>query len=618
MNMPRPLLLLLAAYLLLGIVYATTTPLFEAPDEQWHYAFVQHVAQGKGLPQQSIPLEHLARQEGSQPPLYYVLAAALTFWVNTTDYPAIVRENPHYGYDVPGIVNDNKNLFIHSGPEQFPYQNTSLAIHLARMLSLLMGAAAVYFTFRLALLLPPLTSSNLNAARAIAAAALVAFTPQFLFISSAVSNDSTIVAVCALALFLLVRAFRVTVTLRHVILIGTVCGLGALAKVSGLALLPLAFVVVGYLNRRSRRGLILCALALLLSFSVVAGWWYVRNLYLYGEVTGTARMLDIFGSRVAPLTADQWHAQLYEVFETYWVGFGWGNIRAPEWVYLAVALALLLGVAGLSVGVWHTRKQPGAALRTYAPLLLLGAWAMIVLISLLRWMMQTQAPHGRLFFPALPALAPLLVIGWLRLVSLAQDVRGRRLRGTKEITPGSSKANIAPALALTRLIPAGLFLFALVAPFWLLAPAYTLPQILSANEIPAIPSRVDIRYDDKLMLLGSQVRPHPLDPRGALQVDLYWRVLAPMDVDYSLNLSALDDKYRVVGARNTFPGHGTLPTTLMAPGLLFHDTYWLPAGAPTGSVQVTVFSRETQQDIPAYDPAGNEITPIVNRFQLGP
>ncbi len=600
---PRTIFALLVIYLLVGILYSTTTPLFEAPDEQWHYAFVQHVAQGRGLPVQSLPLQHLARQEGSQPPLYYLLAAALTFWIDTSDFPGIVWENPHYGYDVPGIVNDNKNLFIHTAQEQFPYHNTALAMHLARLLSLALGALAVYFTYCLTLALvppsQPARSDLRSALTALAAAAFVAFNPQFLFISSAVSNDSAIAAASALTLFLLVRAFSIPPTLRASVFIGIACGLGALAKVSGVAMLPLALLVLAYLNRTNPRQFVLQIAAASVSFALVAGWWYLRNLALYGELTGTTRMIEIFGGRAAPLTVEQWRAQLDEVFETFWIGMGWGNLRAPEWVYLALGLVTALGLAGLVYGFVRRRasadrRSERATLRAHAALLVPAAWTLIVAASLVRWMMLTQAPHGRLFFPALPALAALMAIGWMlwlppRVQSLA-----------------------------FRLAPLPLLALALAAPFLWLAPAYAAPPALTDAEIGAVPARVDIRYGAGLMLLGSRITPHPLDPLGALQVELYWRVLAPMSEDYTLNLAALDENYRVVGSRNTYPGHGTLPTRLMQPGQIIADTYWLPlkTRVPSGSVQVTVFERTTQQDLPAFDPAGNEITPIVNTFQL--
>ncbi len=132
----RGIVLVLVLFVLLGMVYSVTTPLFEAPDEQWHFAFVQYVATQHELPVQTAGTPtHLARQEGSQPPLYYLLAAAATFWVDTSDYPGIVWENPHYGYNVPGVVNDNKNLFIHTSLESFPYHGAAsplLAVHCGR------------------------------------------------------------------------------------------------------------------------------------------------------------------------------------------------------------------------------------------------------------------------------------------------------------------------------------------------------------------------------------------------------------------------------------------------------------------------------------------------------
>ena len=32
---------------------------------------------------------------------------------------------------------------------------------------------------------------------------------------------------------------------------------------------------------------------------VIAGWWYVRNIALYGELTGLLRMVEVAGSRPA-------------------------------------------------------------------------------------------------------------------------------------------------------------------------------------------------------------------------------------------------------------------------------------------------------------------------------
>lgn len=603
-RIPRALFLVLAAFILLGIIYSSTTPLFEAPDEQWHFAFVRYVAQGKGLPVQSLPLQHLARQEGSQPPLYYLVAAALTFWVNTPDFPEIVWDNPHYGYNVPGIVNDNKNLFIHTSLESFPYQNTALALHLARALSILLGAVAVFFTFRLTQTL--LKDTHFSDGTlvptddlAVAAAAIVAFTPQFIFISSAVSNDSTIAALTAVALWLLLRLLRSTPRLRDIIILGIVVGSASLAKVSGLALLPFALVVLVWVERKNPKKLIRDVVVLTGSTGLVAGWWYARNLNLYGELTGTTQMLQIFGARTSPLTIQQLWVQLNEVWQTFWLGFGWGNIRAQSTVYDILAIFFIIAAIGLLLALLKRGPMSGLQLGNPAPFLILASWVLVVFISLLRWMMVTQAPHGRLLFPALPAVAPLLVVGWMHWV------------------PGRLQSRAAQLIAVAVSIPAFL------APFLILAPAYAYPQNLTLTDVEKISRRVEITYDDRIKLLAYSVMPHPAQPHDALQLDLYWQALAPMDHDYSINIAALDPETKVIGSRDSYHGHGMLPTRLMSPGQVFHDVYWLPVQtnplSPTlGYVQVSLYTRKDGNTLSATDPAGNEITPILGRFKILP
>ena len=70
--------LILALHIVLGFMYDRATPIFEAPDEGYHVAFARWLALGNGLPVQQPGQLGDWEQEGSQPPLYYSLAAALT------------------------------------------------------------------------------------------------------------------------------------------------------------------------------------------------------------------------------------------------------------------------------------------------------------------------------------------------------------------------------------------------------------------------------------------------------------------------------------------------------------------------------------------------------------
>ncbi|HOG46951.1 MAG TPA: hypothetical protein PLB78_09950, partial [Anaerolineae bacterium] len=109
----RGIWLVVLAFVVLGTVYSVVTPLFEASDELWHYPFVKHLADGGSLPEQDPA--HLGpwRQEGSQPPLYYALAAAITRWVPTGDLDQILVRNPHADIGIPR-PDGNANMVVHT------------------------------------------------------------------------------------------------------------------------------------------------------------------------------------------------------------------------------------------------------------------------------------------------------------------------------------------------------------------------------------------------------------------------------------------------------------------------------------------------------------------------
>ncbi|MBI3537550.1 MAG: hypothetical protein HY070_08350 [Chloroflexi bacterium] len=443
------------------------------------------------------------------------------------------------------------------------------------------------------------------------AAACAAFVPQFLFISGAVSNDSAIVGLAALALWRLARTRRVAHTPREWFWIGAVCGFAALAKVSGLTLIVLASLVflwhatpkfsianfrfsigaqsaIG--NRKSE--IIFSFFLFAFSFLLVSGWWYARNYFLYGEFTGTEMMLKIFGARAEPMTWELFAAQIAEVRETFWVGFGWGNIRAPSLAYTTFDFVSV--VAGLGIAIGFARERAKRFL-----LIFFATWTLIVLAALIRWMFVTQAPHGRLFFPALPALAPLFVFGITQLV------------------PPRWQMNLARASA------AALCAFALFALAAILTPAYAFPNWSSARDAEKIPQRIEINYGDAMKLLGAEIVPRRVAPGAAITVTLFWQSLALMNDDYSIGLALLDANQRVLSNRASYPGHGLLPTRLWQSGQLLRDAYWLPipreiAAPALAQLQVTLYSRATRRELIAQDAAGRTITPFVARVRIAP
>jgi hypothetical protein len=95
-----------------------------------------------------------------------------------------------------------------------------------------------------------------------------------------------------------------------------------------------------------------------------------------------------------------------------------------------------------------------------------------------------------------------------------------------------------------------------------------------------------------------------------------------MDEDYSIGIHVLDGNQRVIGARDSYPGHGLLPTRLWRPGQIVQDTYWLPVApdAPASGIaqiHISVYTREDKRDLPAFDPNGREVTSIVGQVKIG-
>ncbi|HLG69152.1 MAG TPA: phospholipid carrier-dependent glycosyltransferase, partial [Chloroflexota bacterium] len=271
----------LALYLVLVLIYNSATPIFEASDEFRHYLTIRYIALHHQLPVLQPSDDPFAPwQEAGQPPLYYLLGTALTGWIDTGDIVQNTDFNPHAQAGIPSTSPDSKNLFVHSAAEDFPYHGVSLAAHLVRLLSALMGAATVYLTYRLGRAIAP----GLTAV-ALLAAGLVAFNPQFLFVSASVDNDNLITLASTAALLLLAQIVVSGLTQRRLWLLSGTLGAAVLAKLSGLGLAPLAAVVVGAqgLKLSGWRGAIRLVLALASIPVAVSAWWFVRNQLIYGE-----------------------------------------------------------------------------------------------------------------------------------------------------------------------------------------------------------------------------------------------------------------------------------------------------------------------------------------------
>jgi 4-amino-4-deoxy-L-arabinose transferase-like glycosyltransferase len=548
----RWLYIIAVVYLVLGGSYALTTPIFEASDEFVHYPMVKHLADNSlSLPVQNPAIQTAWQQEGSQPPLYYMLAAVVTGGMDTSDMGYVRRINPHadIGFARP---DGNANMIVHRPDESST--GTFLAVRVIRLLSVLLGLGTVIVTYCLAFHLFPE-----RAVVVVGAAALNAALPMFLFISGSVNNDNLsnlLGNLLTLLIVLLLKRERAP-RLRDYALLGVVTGAGLLAKfnISLLVLLvALALLIVSIRRRNPRPVIIGGAISGGLTI-LIAGWWYLRNLQLYGDPTGLNVFLDIVGRRAIPANAAQLWAERESFTRSFWGVFGGMNVLMPDWVYLLLNIFGGLAILGALAFLLRTALRRTWAFGRWLPALVTLVWIVITFGSYLRWTAETPASQGRLMFGALSSICVWLAVGltwWL---------------------PQRLKHPIMVAAA------GGLALLAAVAPFAVIAPAYVTPAA------PAVVSAAPITFADTgggtLRLHGGEVSDTQAEPGSYADVRLSWEIVAPFAQDWSLFLHLVTQDGVIVGQRDIYPGRGHWALSDLRQGFRWTDqlTIWIPDNA---------------------------------------
>ena len=148
---------------------------------------------------------------------------------------------------------------------------------------------------------------------------------------------------------------------------------------------------------------------------IVAGWWYIRNLVLYGDPFGTTNLLSVTGQRVEPLTLSGLYGELRGLQMSFWGLFGWFSILLPSWTYTLFEMLTALAASGAVIVCVRSLR---ASLVSVAPreqmvnaVGISWVWALISVSLLAYWISVAQGSQGRLLFPAISALVVIAVLG---------------------------------------------------------------------------------------------------------------------------------------------------------------------------------------------------------------
>ena len=133
----------------LATLYSVVTPLGEGPDEPGHARYMFFLAREGRLPvQQADAAKSDVPGEGHQPPLAYALVAPLAAWLPREERQFDMPGNPRFTWASPSAgAAAELNAVAHGSREYMPWRGFVLAWHLARLVSVALGAATVVFTY---------------------------------------------------------------------------------------------------------------------------------------------------------------------------------------------------------------------------------------------------------------------------------------------------------------------------------------------------------------------------------------------------------------------------------------------------------------------------------------
>ena len=572
----------LTMFVILAVGYGVAIPPGEGVDEKPHFDYVRYVKEHRAL-----PIQPQSREQGVQvwmghhPPLYYVLGGLVISWIDTSDSAEVLRFNPHFVWQENSGSN-GWNVTLHFGQDRCPWKGAVLAMYVVRLMTIGFGAVALYAIYRATqLLFPGHPWASLGAM------VWIGFNPSFIFMSSTVHHDTLQSAIFALTIWWALRFLKGPERRCDTWLGGVLVGFALLTKLSGLVLVPvtgLALLLRAWRNRDWRR-LLPQALSLSISVALVAGWWFVRNQWLYGDPLGWRMFLNIHGHMIRP-GAYTWSSFVDEFLKqlghTFWGAFGYMNITFPE---ITKYLWWLTGLAGIGLIIGLVRGG-------FIPRALWPEWTVTLTVLLLlfasfvRFSIATVgAGHGRYLFPAGVSIGALLSAG---------------LNG---FTTWRHQRTISASVAV------GMIIYAIWLPVKFVLPKYDPPRTATADE-QAETRPVGAVFANALELIGYENDTDVVVPGQRLRVRLYWRAVGSPDTrpDPLARLQVTDEQGNVLVSDTRWPVP-SMPPSVWAPGAVYvtRMTVHMPAEGLVGRLDLRVgtLSKDKESYFPVRDASGS-------------
>jgi uncharacterized membrane protein YfbV (UPF0208 family) len=417
--------------LALGLLYLAVIPPWAGPDEPRHYEYVRLLYEKNrfvGYPDvDKGVMEQVIRSMDSVNYWKWGVSA----WKRTQpdelpkDFEAIYPAAAHQLHQPPLAY-----LMYLPALRAFADRPLTRQLYAMRLISILLNIVTV-----LAAYVAGRELFREDPTMALAVPVFVMLLPQHLFLHSTVMNDHLAEAALAWMLAVMVRTFRLGLSLPRVIAIVLLLGIGLAAKRNALYGLPIVgFAFVAYAlthwGRRmtaTQKSIRLALTVIVIALGAVGAVWawnwiganipklseYIVKLFLF---LPSEQFPWEFDPRMIALSSLPHYASyLKRIFVSMWGHFGWMNITLGVQAYWAFAALCVLAFIGLVLyAVRDFQKLAGwqrAALVTFAAAIGF-AFLLILGIEIRYWTLGWDAgSQGRYLFPVLIPLATLFLLG---------------------------------------------------------------------------------------------------------------------------------------------------------------------------------------------------------------
>jgi D-alanyl-D-alanine carboxypeptidase (penicillin-binding protein 5/6) len=392
----------MAAAALLGIVYTLAVKPGVSYDEPSHWLNTLYFAHHHRIPTIGDPT---VTYEAQQPPLAYAVA---------------------------GLVEG----FVHA------VVSLKAAFYATRIVGGLEWLVALLCAWRLLVRLLPHHETECRVAFAV-----LALNPMLLAMAWSVQNDSLALLLGFAALDYATTVGREHMSARQGAVLGLIVAAGVLTKLTDWALVAAipAWLLLAPTSRRAWGAVV----AFAGSVGVLSGWWFVRNVVMYGDPLGRGRAAAESGGFLPyPLTGLHSIVHAGENVVTYlWLPTEYwrGLIHAPAVVKGSVlGLSVTTLVLGSTALVRRFQRRPGHGPARAPTDSWSGTWSLVVITGVIAFTVWLVLYFG--WSALAPRLAYLALPLWMGLVGLAA---GTMVRGIPRIRPVLPSATIVTMVALT-------------------------------------------------------------------------------------------------------------------------------------------------------------------------